>query len=220
MTEISSMVFSNSYLQSLLIGDRLKCSAIVKEYLNQNDSITDLYENVLKVALYEVGRLWETNKIAVATEHLATAITEGILNQLFEKLISSKRMNKKVVLACVENEQHQVGIKMVADTFEMNGWESYFLGAGIPLSELIRYIREVEPDLVAISLSIYFNFANLVVMIEKLRQEFADMPILVGGQAFKRFAVEVNSKFQNVNYFSDLYLLGKYIEFLNSNIKM
>ena len=219
MEENNSAEFSKLYLESLLQGDRLTCSAISKEYLSINYSITDLYENILKVALYEIGRLWETNKISVAAEHLATAITEGILNELFEQLVSPVRMNKKVVLACVENEQHQVGIKMVADTFEMNGWESFFLGAGIPTNELIRYIHEVEPDFVAISLSIYFNFANLFKMIEKLRLEFNDMPIMIGGQAFKHLSPEMIGKLGKAIYFSDLYLLKKYIEFLNSNQK-
>lgn len=150
------------YLDNLLEGNRLACSAISRQFLVENSSIKDLYEDVFKVSLYQVGRLWETNKISVATEHLCTAITEGILNELFEQIISTKRYNKKVVVACVDKEQHQVGIKMVADIFEMNGWESFFLGTGIPVSELVKFIDEVKPDVVAISLTVYFNYPNLL----------------------------------------------------------
>jgi MerR family transcriptional regulator, light-induced transcriptional regulator len=141
MSIIFSENIADDYLQNLLTGNRANCSAIAKQYLAQNPSIQDLYEEVFKVALYEVGHLWETNKITVATEHMATAITEGILNELYESLIPQKIYNKKVVVACVENEQHQVGIKMVADIFEMKGWESFFLGTGIPITELIKFIE-------------------------------------------------------------------------------
>ena len=216
MEATGSYDFSAKYLENLLQGNRRNCSAIAKQYLAQNPSFLQLYEEVFKVALYEMGRLWETNQISVASEHIATAITEGILNEYFEQIVSKKRLNRKVVVACVEDDQHQVGIKMVADTFEMHGWESFFLGSGIPLVELIRYIHEVKPDLLAISLTIYSNFANLIKMLTKLRGEFPELQIIIGGQAFKHLSTEMISKTGNVVVMTDLYLLEKFINVLNS----
>jgi len=121
-------------------------------------------------------------------------------------------------VACVENEQHQVGVKMVADIFEMFGWESFFLGTGIPVQELIRYIHEVKPDLLAISLTVYFNFTNLAKMLTSIRTDFPELTIIVGGQAFSRVPAEMINKIGNVILLSDLYLLKKYIELLNQKI--
>lgn len=218
MEVISNGLIVQDYLQNLLKGNRANCSAIALQYLEQNPSIKDLYETVFKVALYEVGRLWETNQITVASEHLATAITEGILNELFEQIIPQKKLNKKVVVACVENEQHQVGIKMVADVFEMKGWESFFLGAGIPTIELARFIRETKPDLLAVSLSVYFNFSNLLKMLQLFRNEFPDLQIIIGGQAFSRVSDDALLRLGNVVLLPDLYLLEKYIETINTNL--
>jgi MerR family transcriptional regulator, light-induced transcriptional regulator len=215
MGKSESEKIANEFLQGLLNGDRAKCSALAHEYLAQNPSIKDLYEEIFKTALYEVGILWEKNKITVATEHMATAITEGILNELFEKLISKERLNKKVVLACTEDEKHQVGIKMVADLFEMKGWESYFLGAGIPIGELIKFIHQNQPDIVAISLSIYFNYAKLVNMVEAIRQDFPNLLLLVGGQAFKHISDKSIASIHKVVMLSDLYMLEKFIDTLN-----
>ncbi|HOO85574.1 MAG TPA: cobalamin-dependent protein [Prolixibacteraceae bacterium] len=212
-TELDNV--TNEFLQGLLKGDRAKCSALAHEYLAQNPSIKDLYEKVFKVALYEVGKLWENNKITVATEHMATAITEGILNELFEQIISSDRTNKKVVVACVEGEKHQVGIKMVADMFEMKGWESFFLGPGIPTGELIKFIHQTEPHVVAISLSIYFNYANLVKMVEAIRTEFPEILLLVGGQAFTRITNNELEKIPKLVMLSDLNMLEQFIDSLN-----
>jgi methanogenic corrinoid protein MtbC1 len=217
MVESTSRKIIGVYLENLLNGNRSGCSSIAREYLTNNPSILDLYEEVFKVSLYEVGKLWETNKISVATEHIATAITEGILNELFEQIISKNRVHKKVVVACVEKEQHQVGIKMVADIFEMNGWESFFLGTGIPVNELVRYIREIKPDLVAISLSIYFNFTNLIQMLEILGNEFPGLQILIGGQGFSHLPREAIENRENVILLRDLYELTKFIESLNTN---
>lgn len=204
------------FLEHLLKGHRQACSNIVRELLRINPSIKDLYEGTFRTSLYEVGQLWETNKISVAAEHTATAIVEGILNELFEQLISTKRCNKKVVVACVDKEQHQVGIKMVADVFEMNGWESYFLGTGIPNQELIRYIHEVKPDLIALSLSVYYNFLNFQTLLNLLVNEFPDLQILVGGQALQHVSEKDMADYKNVQLLSDLYVLEKYIVSLNA----
>lgn len=60
----------NEFVQYLIEGNRPKCSAYTRDYLARKNSVMDLYEHVFKPALYEVGRLWETNQISVATEHL------------------------------------------------------------------------------------------------------------------------------------------------------
>jgi methanogenic corrinoid protein MtbC1 len=193
---------------------------IAKAYLRENPSIKDLYEEVFKAALYEVGRLWETNKITVATEHMATAITEGILNELFDEIIPKKKLNKKVVVACVENEQHQVGIKMVADVFEMKGWESFFLGSGVPTNELIRFIHSTMPDILAVSLSVYFNYSSFLKMMRSLQIEFPNLQIIIGGQAFTRVSHDALLRLGNVVLLPDLYLLEKFIDSLNNPIKI
>ena len=207
--------FTNGFLDNLLNCNRSACSDIAHSYLSSNHSVIQLYEDVFKVALYEVGKLWETNKISVATEHIATAITESILNELFEQIISNKRCYRKVVVACVEKEQHQVGIKMVADVFEMNGWETFFLGTGIPNNELIRYLHEIKPDLIAISLSVYFNFTNLLKMLDILQKEFPGLQIVIGGQAFNHVSADMTDRMGNVIVLTDLYILDKFIQTYN-----
>lgn len=205
----------NEFVQHLIEGNRPKCSAYTRDYLARKNSVMDLYEHVFKPALYEVGRLWETNQISVATEHLATAITEGILNELFEQIISDKKFTNKVIVAGVESERHQVGLKMVADVFEMKGWECFFLGAGLPVPELLRFVRQVKPDLVAISLSVYFNFASLLKAISALRNEFPDLQIILGGQAFSHISSEAMLQLDNAIVFTDLYSLEDYIDHFN-----
>lgn len=202
-----------AFLKNLLSGNRSACSEITREYLDINPSIEDLYEDLFRVSLYMVGTLWETNKISVATEHMATAITEGLLNELYEQIISQKRYPKSVVLACVENEKHQVGIKMVGDIFEKNGWESFFLGAGLPTGELIRFINQSNPTLLAVSLSVYFNLPNLLKMLTALRSAFPDLPIIVGGQAIQ--SIKAVNLPVGCQAFDNLYQLETYIKNLN-----
>jgi methanogenic corrinoid protein MtbC1 len=193
-----------AFLKVLIEGNHAACSALVRSYLDNQISIKTLYEQIITKALYDVGELWEFNKISVATEHLASAIVEAILNELYLEIISKERNGKTMIAACVENEYHQIGIKMISDTFEMNGWNALFLGANTPTSELIIFIKMKNPDLLAISLSLHFNIPELEKMIAEVRKGFPGLPILVGGQAFRYGGQELISKYENVVFKPDL----------------
>tara|TARA_R110002050_G_scaffold204327_2_gene339710 strand:- start:16571 stop:17224 length:654 start_codon:yes stop_codon:yes gene_type:complete len=204
------------FLNFLLKGDYAKCSSLAKRVFEET-SLTYLYEEILKKSLYDVGELWEFNKISVATEHLSSAIVEAILNEYYPAIISNEKINRTVIVACVETEYHQIGVKMINDVFELNGWNSYFLGANTPTKELTSFIKSINAEMIAISLSIYFHLPILESMIQQIRIDFPDIPILVGGQAFLRGGEEVLVKYKNVVYQPDIKSTDLYIKQINKN---
>lgn len=201
---LASKEHQQDFLAALLRGDRQRSSQIATGLAENLDEIKGLYEDVIKPSMYAIGHLWENGDIGVATEHVASAIVEGVLNELYAKVASGKHQGRTVVAACVEEEKHQIGIKMVADIFEMHGWNVFFLGADMPCDELIRFMRGVKPDVLALSLSIYFHLPMLEKMLVAIRQEFPALPILVGGQAFRYGGRDVLSQYAGVDYAGDL----------------
>lgn len=117
------------YLEGLLTNNRHQCQINFVQWLEATPELRTLYEDLVRRSLYKVGELWEQGKISVATEHLATAISESLLNLTYPRLFAQPRIGKSAVVTCVANEYHQIGGKMVADIFELNGWRGYFLGA-------------------------------------------------------------------------------------------
>lgn len=211
-------VYQESYTQflnSLLKGNRSHCIQIINKLWQAKVSLKDIYENIIKKALYQIGELWEYNKISVATEHLASAICETILNDLYLRMKLPENCNKTILTSCLENEYHQIGIKMINDMFELNGWSSYFLGANTPIVELIDFANTIKPDFFAVSISIYSHLPILEEMIQEVRKQFPELPILVGGQAFRHGGREVISKYYKVIYLSDTHSTEKFIKSLN-----
>jgi methanogenic corrinoid protein MtbC1 len=200
------------FLNALLKGNHSICRTLVQSYKDNNISIQELYENIIKNAMYDVGELWEYNQVSVATEHLASAIVESILNDLYEEIAIKEKGTRKVITTCVENEHHQIGIKMVSDIFEMYGWNSHFLGSNTPNTELIRFIQMIQPDLLAVSLSLYFNFPKMQELMELLRKKFPELPILIGGQAFHHGGIEILNQYDNVIYNKDIYETESFIK--------
>jgi methanogenic corrinoid protein MtbC1 len=201
----------NNYFNSLIKGAKYECVAIFDEVVKSNVPVEKIYTQLFQRSLYQVGEYWEMNRISVATEHMATAITENLMIKLQPELFSTERTGKKAVIACVANEYHQVGGKMVADIFEMYGWDGYFVGANTPNTELLRFIESKNPDLIGLSLSIYSNLPELKNTLVKIRQYFPDLPVMVGGQAFRWGGTEIIQNFSNVAYLSSVEDLHKFI---------
>ncbi len=201
----------NNYFNSLIKGAKYECVAIFDEVVKSNVPVEKIYTQLFQRSLYQVGEYWEMNRISVATEHMATAITENLMIKLQPELFSTERTGKKAVIACVANEYHQVGGKMVADIFEMYGWDGYFVGANTPNTELLRFIESKNPDLIGLSLSIYSNLPELKNTLVKIRQHFPDLPVMVGGQAFRWGGTEIIQNFSNVAYLSSVEDLHKFI---------
>jgi len=195
------------YLRALLEGNRQSCHTLVSELLDKDIDVKDLYVHLFQRALYRVGELWENNKISVAVEHIATAITEGLLSLVYPRIFDAEHCGKKAVIACVPNEFHQIGAKMVADTFELNGWDGYFVGANTPTKELLDLLQDNDPDVIALSLSIYFHLPQFEKMLTEIRNEFPETPVWVGGQAFRWGGVEVIEKFYNTAFIDSLHNL-------------
>lgn len=200
------------FLGYLLSGDRRGGSHYIHGLLKSDFTLSDIYEHVIKESLYMVGEMWEQNRVTVAEEHLATSVSEAIMNEFFPGIVSHHRIKKRVLVGCVEQELHQVGAKMVADIFEMKGWDSYFLGANTPQEELLRFAQDLKPDVIALSASIYFHIPQLEDMLCRTRELFPDTPVLVGGQAFRHGGRDIAESYPGVQFISDLFALEKVID--------
>lgn len=174
-----------TYLSALLRGDREQCRACYEHWLAATPDLLVIYENLVQRALYAIGEQWAQGKVSVATEHLATAISEGLLNLSYPRLFAAPRNGRTAVVASTASEQHQLGAKMVADLLEWHGWRAHFLGANTPQPDLLNLLRQVRADAVVLSLTVYFNLPALLQTASAVRAAFPDLPILVGGQAFR-----------------------------------
>ena len=210
-TQTITSTANQELLHYLLEGNRHAASGFIHDMTKEGISVMDIYEKTIKTTLYRIGELWENNEITVAEEHVATSITEAIMNELYYKIISRTRKPYKVVLGCVETEQHQVGVKMVADVFEMKGWDTWFPGANIPLDDLIRFTKEKQPDMIALSASIHAHLSIMEKMLKAIHQHF-DLPVLVGGQAFLHGGQEITKQFPRTTYIANLQELASHID--------
>lgn len=176
---------ARDYTDALLSGNRHAASQIISNAVENGVPVKEIYLDVFQNSQYEVGRLWLSNQISVATEHFCSAATQSIMAQLYPYIFTTVRNGKKLVAACVGGELHELGIRMVTDFFEMDGWDTYYLGANTPAGSILKAVEENQADLVALSVAMPYHRSLLRETITKLRESDAGkkIKILIGGNA-------------------------------------
>lgn len=174
------------YLDALLRVQRDAASRMIIKAVEDGTKVEDIYIHVFESSQHEVGRLWQNNQITVAQEHFCTAATQMIMSQLYPYIFSSEKIGRTLVAACVAGEMHEMGVRMVADIFEMHGWDTYYLGANTPTESILDTVIQLKADVIAISASIHYNVGAVVDLIEQIRKsaETSKVKILVGGRPF------------------------------------
>lgn len=177
---------AKDFFDKLISGDRTGASKLILDSVKDGVSISDIYIDVFQSSLREVGRLWQNNKISVGKEHYFTAATQLIMSQLYSYVFSTNKNGLKMVAASVSNELHEVGIRMLADIFELNGWNTVYLGASSPLTALYDILNTEKPELLCLSVTINPHLLTLASVIESLKnkKEYQDIKIYVGGYPF------------------------------------
>lgn len=180
---------AENYLASLLNKDRQRAEEIITKAIENGVSVKDIYLDIFQPVQWEIGRLWQTNQISVAMEHYCTAATQFIMSRLYKYIFSTEKNGKSLVATSISGELHELGIRMVSDFFEMEGWNTYYLGANTPNKSILDMIREVDADILAISATIYFNIPQVTELITYIKSETDpdQLKILVGGKAFNSY---------------------------------
>jgi MerR family transcriptional regulator, light-induced transcriptional regulator len=175
------------FQQAILQGHRRAASNIALELLHKGHPLTEIYYHVLQRSLYAIGELWERNRITVAEEHMATAICQYVIANLYEHVEFPDKVRGSVVITGVQGELHQVGANMVSDVLESMGWDVRFLGTNMPHTGILSVIEEHKPQMLGISATMLFNLPSVRALIQDVRTRFGSSGprIVVGGAAFR-----------------------------------
>jgi methanogenic corrinoid protein MtbC1 len=178
---------ATAYLQALLRGERHIACKLILDAAQSGIAVRDLYLQVFQPTQYEIGRLWQVNQISVAQEHYCTAAAQLIMSQLYPYVFGGEKTRGALVAACVSGELHEVGVRMVSDFFEMDGWRTYYLGANMPMAAVVQAVVQHQADVLAISATITYHARAVESLILAVRRtpECGRVKILVGGYPFK-----------------------------------
>src|SRR3954463_3140240 len=155
------------YVDALISGDLAAAERLI---VDSGTDVRVLYLEVLQPALYEIGRRWAQAELSVAQEHLATATTQSLMARLAERLDGgAPRRDRRILAACAEGELHSIGVRMVADFLEADGWDVLFAGALSPPAAVAEVASTQRVDAVALSAALSQRVPGIAKAVAALR---------------------------------------------------
>lgn len=180
--------FAKKYLELLRNNNKMAASNLIVEEALSKMSVTEIYLNILEPVQKEVGRLWHSNEISVAQEHYISSVTQLVMSQLYSHFLSSGGEKGNIVTTAVGTELHEIGVRMVADLLEIDGFDTIHLGANTPNSSIVETLKKNRTTLLGVSVTLPIHLKELNQLVEMTRSdpELAKLKILVGGYAFNQ----------------------------------
>ncbi|GMA57970.1 methanogenic corrinoid protein MtbC1 [Alicyclobacillus sacchari] len=176
------MVFDALKLvKPLLEGDEAAAWEVIQTYVQGGANSAYIYDVLLCKAMRHIGELWEANLISVADEHLASSVCDALLKRC-EATRTVQPTQGKAMLFCIEGEQHDLGIKMVASCFAEFGFETRLYGKDLPLEYALLAALRWHPDIIGMSVSIVYHLPKLKTYVQELGSLAHHPTLLIGGR--------------------------------------
>jgi methanogenic corrinoid protein MtbC1 len=179
--------------------------------------LADFYDKLLKPVMYRIGDLWERGQLDVATEHASTNTALGLVKIINERITARTKepsSRYKAVICTPDGELHGLACNMIESLLLSKGFKVYNISTSIPSDYIIDYIRDLQPDIVLVSITLVENIKSAERLIKQIHAKYNNkLPVVVGGSAFNNM-----KQFQNgtidafiINYasFGDIMKLVK-----------
>jgi methanogenic corrinoid protein MtbC1 len=179
--------------------DKTQALEFVLSKLSQGQlDIVTLYTEILAPALNTPAYSEAESAIGIWEEHVRTSIVRTIVENCYPFVVKERKSRygsatdkgKSVIVVCPTEEFHEIGARMVADFFDLCGYQTTFVGANTPQEEILEAIALLKPTYVAISATNTYSLVPAKRVLGQVRdvrnRSKSDFRIIVGGNAFRK----------------------------------
>ena len=148
-------LLANILMDKLLSSGSPNAHILLSYVYGHKVLLSEIYDHVVRPAMCQIGVRWATGEIGINHEHRASAEIMAALARLQADALIKSPNGKTVLLACVGEEQHEIGLRCASYLLEAEGWGINYYGARTPVHALVSAIAELRPSLVCVSISAY-----------------------------------------------------------------
>lgn len=176
------------YMQPLLAGRRAECFNLIARVIHDSHDAEELVYDVVWPAMVQIERLYRDDRIDTAIDNMACRINRTVADQLQAHLRKQPPNGKRIIITCADAEREELGAQMLADLFQADGWEPYFIGPGVPHDEILALIGRLCPSILLIYGTQPSEVPDVRRLIDLIREigVCPTMNIVVSGGVFTR----------------------------------
>lgn len=169
---------------ALIANNERGCHAIVFDYFLAGKPVSQIFDEVIALAIRNIGEQWECHEVQIYQERSSCQIALRILHDLRSKLVSPDS-GRVAIGATAEGDQYSLAVTMAELVLRSIGWNSWLLGCSIPIDSMILAIQEHEPALFWLSVSHIPDAAAFISGLNRLSEAASktNTAVVVGGGA-------------------------------------
>jgi len=158
--------------------------AIVEERLNSGEDALKILNNA-REAVVIVGQRYRDGTYFIPDLVYSGEILKEIVEMVKPKIAGSTKAKTlgKVIIGTVKGDIHDIGKDIVTFMLDINGFDVYDLGIDVSAEKFVDKIKEVKPEVVALSgfLTLSFDSMKETVQVIKDNGLRDQIKIMVGG---------------------------------------
>ena len=169
-------------------------SAYIEEDISalrgQYDKALDIIQGPLMEGMNRVGELFGSGQMFLPQViKSARFMNKGVdllkhdVERENKASAASSGQKKKILLATVEGDVHDIGKNIVSLVLGCNNYEVKDLGVMVPKQRILQAIQQYKPDVLGLSGLISPSLDKMVEVLQLLETEGLRLPVLLGGAA-------------------------------------
>jgi excisionase family DNA binding protein len=168
----------------MLSGDVAGSWQVIEAAMASGFEAREIYVRLLAPALHEIGASWQSGRVSIDQEHLASSVATTLIGRLGPRFVHPGRKKGVVIVAMPPGERHGLGVAMLADILTDAGYSVLNLGPDTPTASLVAAMRDAG-SLAAVVVSVVDVERRSAAgrLLAAARRELPSVPRLVGGNA-------------------------------------
>lgn len=184
-------VYTEKLYTALTNHDEAQAKKITDSIQSMFDLKTIFFE-IFTPCLHKIGDAWYRGEIRIATEHFASAYIQGILMKLLQAFPVYSQA-PSILIGCAPEEFHQIAPLMLSVLLRREGYQVEFLGADLPVEDLVLYAEDVSPEMIILSAG-FEHTARPLFKVQSRLEELPTKPIFgFGGPYFNENPKQLES---------------------------
>ncbi|MBI5376407.1 MAG: homocysteine S-methyltransferase family protein [Candidatus Schekmanbacteria bacterium] len=180
--EVCKDTLEEKIARAVMEGNKSDIIPLVEQALSEGVAPVDVSNRYLIPALEKVGTKFQDNEMFLPQVLMSAEVIEAGFKRIKKEIKASETVTgKKIILATVKGDVHDIGKNIVSTLLQNHGFNVIDLGKNVPTKTIIERAVKEKADIIGLSALMTTTVMEMEKVIKSLKDLSINIPVAVGG---------------------------------------